>query len=446
MYFSSVDVLKRIDALTASIIYALDEYNDSILMPVCKVCPSFQPSLDEDCDMDDDLNEEGNGNEDDVISTTMTTNKQKERQTVCERSLCSTSTVRGFTSSLLVLSFVQNLLLSGRTTTNREVYYCYVTHFRNQKECDSAITDVSNLLQVPRISMGLCASPRGWFSGLLQVSRRIYGNTSLNPTTTSTTTSGSEQGQQQQQQQQPDYMIQDASIPPTIQGFPITREWIDLAAAFMTPNLDHSIRLLSDFKITSDAKCIIVVEKEGIFTRLNEDKFYDLFPCILITSKGFPDLATRAMTFLLYQVFQIPVYGLCDCNPFGIAVLQTFYHGSEKRGVDGGDRYRVPIQWAGLRPSHVDLLKSHLPAQVFQQLTPRDIQRLAKLSQEDSLFLLNRDNADLRCEELKLMMESGYKLELEALHSLGMNYLSAYLEDILLTHDSREPGDDPAIL
>jgi len=408
MYFSSADVLQRIDALTASIIEALAENRDPTLQPVSELCPSFQP--------EDDADDEDNENDE-----TLTT---KDRQTVCKRSLCSPSTVRGFTSSLLVLAFVQNLLLSGRTTTNREVYYYYVTHFRNQKECDSAIVDVSNLLQVPRISMGLCASPRGWFSGMLKVSRRVQGSN----------------------MQQPQYTVQDGSVPPTIQGFPITREWMDLAAAFMTPTLDHSIRLSSEFEITSDAKCIIVVEKEGIYTRLNEDNFYDWYPCILITSKGFPDLATRAMVFFLHHLLQIPVYGLCDCNPFGLAVLQTFYHGSDKRGVDGGVRYRVPILWAGLRPSHVLLLKNYLPAQVFQRLTQLDKQLLAKLSREDSLFLLNRDNADLRLEELQQMLESGYKVELEALHSLGLNYLSAYLEDLLLTHDSLDPEDDAVIL
>lgn len=61
----------------------------------------------------------------------------------------------------MIISFVQKLLLSNRTTTNREVYYFFVTHFRSQKECDAAIVDVCNLLGVERISLGLTASPKG---------------------------------------------------------------------------------------------------------------------------------------------------------------------------------------------------------------------------------------------------------------------------------------------
>lgn len=68
---------------------------------------------------------------------------------------------RSFTSIAMVLSFCHSLLLSGRTTTTREVYYFFVTHFRSQRECDTAILDAANLLGVPRSSLGLYASPKG---------------------------------------------------------------------------------------------------------------------------------------------------------------------------------------------------------------------------------------------------------------------------------------------
>jgi meiotic recombination protein SPO11 len=405
MYFNPNDVLQRIDAATASILAALAGNRDPIFVPVSEICDFYQNS-------DDNIDHEA-----DQFET-------NDRPSICKRSLCNISTVRGFTSSLLVMSFVQNLILSERTATNREVYYYFVTHFRNQKECDSAILDVSNLLGVPRISMGICASPRSWYSGNLKTRRRVMNGSNS----------------------QPIHTIVDGRMAPTVQGYPVTREWIDLAAAWMSPELEYSRQLLSNVEISTDAKCILVVEKEGAFTRLNEDKFYDCYSSILITSKGFPDIATRAMVFFLHHFFQLPVYGLCDCNPFGVAILQTFYHGSERRGVDGGDRYRVPIQWAGLRPSHVHLLQSHLPAPVLQRLTDLDRRLLTKLSQPGSLFLENGDNAQFRLEELQLLSQLGYKVELEALLSIGMNYLSVYVEDLLVTHELHDPDHDPVIL
>jgi len=43
----------------------------------------------------------------------------------------------------------------------------------------------------------------------------------------------------------------------------------------------------------SDALFILLVEKDAAFMRLAEDRFYNTYPCIIITAKGQPDVATR---------------------------------------------------------------------------------------------------------------------------------------------------------
>lgn len=45
--------------------------------------------------------------------------------------------------------------------------------------------------------------------------------------------------------------------------------------------------------IESDAHFILLVEKDAAFMRLAEDRFYNLYPCIILTAKGQPDVATR---------------------------------------------------------------------------------------------------------------------------------------------------------
>jgi DNA topoisomerase VI subunit A len=40
---------------------------------------------------------------------------------------------------------------------------------------------------------------------------------------------------------------------------------------------------------------LIVVEKDAVFQRLVEDRIFDHIPCVLVTAKGMPDLATRAL-------------------------------------------------------------------------------------------------------------------------------------------------------
>jgi len=38
---------------------------------------------------------------------------------------------------------------------------------------------------------------------------------------------------------------------------------------------------------------ILLVEKDAAFMRLAEDRFYNTYPCIILTAKGQPDVATR---------------------------------------------------------------------------------------------------------------------------------------------------------
>lgn len=45
--------------------------------------------------------------------------------------------------------------------------------------------------------------------------------------------------------------------------------------------------------VASDALFILLVEKDAAFMRLAEDRFYQTYPCIIITAKGQPDVASR---------------------------------------------------------------------------------------------------------------------------------------------------------
>lgn len=60
----------------------------------------------------------------------------------------------------------------------------------------------------------------------------------------------------------------------------------------------------------TDASAIVVVEKDAIFQRLTNDRFFDCVPCILITAKGMPDLGTRVFLHSLHTHFpSLPVLG-----------------------------------------------------------------------------------------------------------------------------------------
>ena len=52
--------------------------------------------------------------------------------------------------------------------------------------------------------------------------------------------------------------------------------------------------------------------------RLSEDRFYERYPCIIITAKGQPDVATRLFLKKIKTTMNIPVIGLVDSDPYGL--------------------------------------------------------------------------------------------------------------------------------
>ncbi len=60
--------------------------------------------------------------------------------------------------------------------------------------------------------------------------------------------------------------------------------------------LNCHVTALQVDSIQSDALFILLVEKDAAFMRLAEDRFYNTYPCIILTAKGQPDVASRSAT------------------------------------------------------------------------------------------------------------------------------------------------------
>ena len=376
----SRNVVHRIEVLIERIFSTLDN------MGVPQISGYRGSSNDDDFDDDDDSYKE-------VREDVIVSNLNDSGDQTFSRTWGVIGQARTFTSICLVLSFIHQLLLSMRTTTTREVYYVFVTHFRSQRECDSTILDVAKILGVSRRSLGLSASPKGWFCGCVEITRR-----GILP-------SGKDVSG----------MI-DGTALSSIQGLPITREWIERDESGKN---EQGVEISVSSK---NAKCILVIEKEGVFNRLSEERLYDRFPCIMITGKGFPDLCTRALVKTLHKELNLPVVGLCDMNPYGISVLSVYHCAGNRMGVDGNYRYSVPIKWMGLRPKEVKELheKHKFPDSVFQELTDLDKKRIYSLTDEMNPYL-DDDEKDEVAEEMK------YKVELEALYWLGSDFLGDWV-------------------
>ena len=165
----------------------------------------------------------------------------------------------------------------------RELYYVYPHHFQTQQQCNNAILECASLLGVEREDLNLRASSRGLYAGVVRVLEPGIGE------------------------------IDGISLSDPM---PISSNWITNPEVHCDP---------------TGAQFILVIEKEGIFDRLHQDRFWRRLPCVLVTGRGFPDLATRALVHQLSTRFSLPVYGLADCNPFGLALLLTYKLGSAVR-------------------------------------------------------------------------------------------------------------------
>jgi len=174
--------------------------------------------------------------------------------------------------------------------------------------------------------------------------------------------------------------------------------------------------ILDSMRFDSDARYILVVEKDAVFQRLAEDCLFNQIPCILITAKGYPDLATRFLLHRLSQNFpELSILALVDWNPAGLAILCTYKFGSMSMGLEAY-KYACNVKWLGLHEH--DLEK--IPPESFIQLKPRDLQTAKSLMSSEMLPEMYR-------KELALMVGKGTRVDIEALYFHGFDFLGKYI-------------------
>jgi meiotic recombination protein SPO11 len=159
------------------------------------------------------------------------------------------------------------------------------------------------------------------------------------------------------------------------------------------------------------------VEKEAAYMRMAEDRFYHRYPCIIITAKGQPDVATRMFLARVTSELKIPVLGLVDSDPYGLKILSVYMSGSKNMSYDSASLTTPDIKWLGLRPS--DLNKFDLPEQCRLDMTENDIKTGKELLKEDFI----QKNPEWM-KELEIMVKTKKKAEIQALSSFGFQYIT----------------------
>ena len=104
---------------------------------------------------------------------------------------------------------------------------------------------------------------------------------------------------------------------------------------------------------------VLVVEKDCIFHRLAQDGLPQKSRCAMVTGKGMPDLAARAMTWRLATRFKCPVLALTDCNPSGMNVALAYKLACKSSTLPSADEEQFSESGAaGLTASQVEAVQA----------------------------------------------------------------------------------------
>jgi len=179
-------------------------------------------------------------------------------------------------------------------------------------------------------------------------------------------------------------------------------------------------------KCTADF--LLLVEKGTQWNRLSEDKFWRRYNCVLLTGNGQPPRGVRRLARRLHEEYKIPVYVLVDNDPWGYYIYSVVKQGSINLAFES-QRMAIPdAKFIGL--SSFDPEKHKMPRNLGIKLKDNDITRGKEL-----LAYPWFQKKEWQ-KEIKNMLASGLKYELDALANKDFRYLTTdYLPKKLKDRD-----------
>lgn len=169
------------------------------------------------------------------------------------------------------------------------------------------------------------------------------------------------------------------------------------------------------------AKYVLVVEKDALWQRLNEDKFWKKENCILVTPKG---QSTRGTRRLLRKLADkgLPIYCLMDCDAWGWYIYWTIKTGSMNLAYLGQD-FAVPeAKFLGVTMSDIKEFK------FLEKLTIKAKDVDVKRAEEMLGYpWINRHEDWVK--ELKEVLKSKKKIEQDALQGERLTFVGEYINN-----------------
>ena len=292
------------------------------------------------------------------------------------RQLFNLSQARTYMQTIMVASGCKKLIDQQKTTSIRGLYYL-LKHtiegareetFNEQSECDPVIEDVEVLLNSLREELHLYAQKRG----------DMVGNLILED-------NGDE--------------IDCARMGSGGYGIP----------SIVEPD---SIRFGK-----CKARFVLHVEKGTVWQRFNEDKFWREHNCLLTHGGGQPARGVRRLLNRLHNELGLPVYCLLDNDPWGYYIYSVIKQGSINLAYES-KRMAIPdAKFLGLRS--IDLERCGLSSSVKIALNENDRKRARQIAKYPWF-----EHKKPWQKEIKKMLANDFKLEVEALISKDISYVT----------------------
>jgi DNA topoisomerase-6 subunit A len=168
--------------------------------------------------------------------------------------------------------------------------------------------------------------------------------------------------------------------------------------------------------VRSEAEFVLFVEKEAMFSRFNEDRFWKKHKCILMTSNG---QATRGARRLLQRIaseLKIPVYVIVDNDPWGLYIYSVLKQGSINLAYESM-RLTVPnVRFLGM--SSFDFKKFGLSSAVKIKLLDKDIERARQMK----AYPWFHDKKWQK--EIDELLHNGFKMELDGFLTKRVSFVT----------------------
>jgi DNA topoisomerase-6 subunit A len=166
-----------------------------------------------------------------------------------------------------------------------------------------------------------------------------------------------------------------------------------------------------------DAKFVLHVEKGAVWQRFNEDKFWRKHKCILTHGNGQPTRGVRRLLHRLHNELKLPIYCLLDNDPWGYYIYSVIKQGSINLAYES-QRMAIPdAKFLGLRSK--DFKECKLSDSVKIALTDTDRKRAKQIASYPWFA-----HKKAWQKEIKQLLDNGFKLEVEALVSRDISYVT----------------------